>query len=176
MNVFVDTEFSSLGSDPRLISIALVAASGDALYIEFTSGWNDERCSRWVVEHVLPQLGRGEKLDRRESVQRIDGWLSGFASTPILISNSSWDAELIANLFAEGGIEPGRCRMHILQFQTKEQSAAFEALRQRYFMETGLRQHHALNDAQALKHAWDMSQQDCSNDTDHFIADACNEV
>jgi hypothetical protein len=61
MNIFIDTEFSGLGSDPRLISIALVAEQGAELYIELTSGWSAELCSRWVVEHVLPQLGDGEK-------------------------------------------------------------------------------------------------------------------
>lgn len=34
MNIFVDTEFSNLGSDPRLLSIAFVTENGAELYIE----------------------------------------------------------------------------------------------------------------------------------------------
>ena len=64
MNIFVDTEFSSLGSDPRLLSIALVTENGAELYIEFSSGWTFEQCSPWVKNHVLPLLGQGLALSR----------------------------------------------------------------------------------------------------------------
>lgn len=160
MEVFADTEFSSLGSDPRLISIALVATSGEAIYIEFTSGWDVEHCSKWVVEHVLPHLGRGEKLDRRASAHRIDEWLSGFTPAPAMIVDSRWDADLIAALFAENGIGAGRHRIQAIQFQSKAHATEFEAMRQRYFLESGLHQHHALNDAHALRFAWGLLQKE----------------
>jgi hypothetical protein len=48
MRVFLDTEFSGLSSDPRLLSIGLVAENGAELYIELTDGWSEGNCSAWV--------------------------------------------------------------------------------------------------------------------------------
>lgn len=154
MNVFVDSEFSGLGSDPRLLSIALVAEGDGELYIELSSGWKVEQCSRWVVEHVLPLLGKGEQLSRTEAAKRIDAWLDGLASPPSLIVDSDWDAELILALFKESGIPDGKRRMHVLRFASKAKSEEFERAKQRYFAEHGS-QHHALSDANALRFAFD---------------------
>lgn len=153
MQIFVDTEFSSLGSDPRLISIALVAVDGTALYIEFQSGWSVEQCSAWVKRHVLPQLGAvGEKLDRRAAVERIDGWLSHFARPVELIVDSSWDRELIDLLYREDGrTSPPTIR--IILFANRIEADKFEAIRQDYFAANTGMQHHALNDANALRFA-----------------------
>jgi hypothetical protein len=71
MIVFFDTEFTGLSSDPRLLSIALVTDDGQELYIEFSNGWREEDCSYWVRQHVMPMLGNGERLTRREAVERI---------------------------------------------------------------------------------------------------------
>lgn len=152
MNVFIDTEFSGLGSNPRLISIGLVAELGEELYIEFTTGWNTEQCSRWVIENVLPKLGEGEQLPRRAAASRIDGWLEGLGANPILIVDSDWDAELIVNFFAECGIPDGKYPLQVLRFASKADANTFESARQRYFLEIGS-QHHALSDAHALQFA-----------------------
>ncbi len=162
MNVFVDTEFSSLGSDPRLISIAFLAESGESLYIEFTSGWDVTHCSKWVIEHVLPQLGNGEPMDRTAAARRIVGWLSRIAQFPVLISDSTWDADLIAHLFAEAGFEANTYRVEVVQFLKQAEAYGFETARQRFFTETGRCQHHALTDADALRFAWLVLQRDRS--------------
>ena len=153
MDVFVDAEFSSLGSDPRLISVAFVADGGDELYIEFTSGWKPEQCSKWVIEHVLPMLGTGEQLNRRVAVERVMMWLSGLAAAPTLIVDSSWDAELISNLFSENGIDPEMNRIETIEFADKNEAKQFEKARQKYFTTFSGRQHHALVDAHALQFA-----------------------
>ena len=36
MNIFFDTEFTGLTSDPRLLSIGMVAEDGQELYLELT--------------------------------------------------------------------------------------------------------------------------------------------
>lgn len=153
MNVFIDTEFSSLGSDPRLISIALVAENDEELYIEFQSGWKLEQCSSWVKSNVLPLLGSGEKLERRAAALRIDNWLSQYPSLGWMIVDSSWDAELISDLFIENGLENCIRRLKIIPFPSQAESAAFEAVRQQYFVENQCTQHHALYDARALRFA-----------------------
>ena len=151
MNIFVDTEFSSLGSDPRLISIALVAEDGSELYIEFKSGWSVEQCSPWVRSHVLLHLGaNGEKLDRRAVVGRIESWLGQFSGTVWLIVDSSWDKDLITQLYAESGSTPGST-IRVIPFADKSEAAAFEVLRKGYFLENEGKQHHALHDARALR-------------------------
>jgi len=153
MNVFIDTEFSGLGSDPRLISIALVTENGEELYIELTSGWNAERCTRWVVEHVLPQLGSGEQLTRRAAAHRIDDWLTSLGTGTSLIVDSDWDADLLAYFFAENGIAADRRPVQILKLDNKAVADEFEVARQKFFRERGS-QHHALTDARAFQFAW----------------------
>lgn len=71
MRVFLDTEFTGLSSDPRLLSIGLVAENGAEFYIELTDGWSEENCSAWVREHVIPLLGKGARCTRREVGRRI---------------------------------------------------------------------------------------------------------
>lgn len=160
MNVFIDTEFSSLGSDPRLISIALVAENGAELYIEFQSGWKLEQCSSWVKSNVLPLLGSGEKLDRRAAALRINNWLSQYPSLGRMIVDSSWDAELISDLFIENGLENCIRRLKIIPFPSQAESAAFEAVRQQYFLDHQCPNHHALHDARAIRFAcWELNRE-----------------
>lgn len=151
---FFDSEFTGLSSDPRLISIGLVADSGEALYIEFTNGWSEEQCSTWVRNHVLPYLGDGEKRTRREAGERIIAWLSSFGTPVALLGETSWDTELLADLLLECGIGSDCFCLEELVCNSKEQSDAFEAEKQDYFKSNGCIQHHALADARAFHAAW----------------------
>ncbi len=152
--VFFDTEFTGLTSDPRLLSIALVADSGETLYIEFTDGWSEAQCSSWVKEHVLPMLGNGERLTRREAVARILAWIAAFESTPTLLAETSWDTDLFADLIRECGIPRDCICFKALEFCGKAQANAFEAAKQCYFKSNQGTQHHALTDAHAFHAAW----------------------
>ena len=98
MHVFFDTEFTDLTSDPRLLSIGLVAEDGSELYIELTDGWSEENCSRWVREHVIPTLGKGERLTRRESGRRILAWRPLLKTPPTLIGETDWDSNVGARI------------------------------------------------------------------------------
>ncbi len=91
MRLFFDTEFTGLTSDPRLLSIGLVADNGNELYLELTDGWTDANCSAWVREHVMPMLGKGERLTRRETANRILSWLSSFETPSTLLGETDWD-------------------------------------------------------------------------------------
>ncbi len=150
MNIFVDTEFSSLGSDPRLLSIALVAENGTELYIELASGWTFEQCSSWVKNHVLPLLGQSLALSRAAAVTRIDAWLSGLSAPVTLLVDSDWDAELIVQLFAEQGLDPKKYAPTVLRFPEREAAMLFAQQYQAYFLAHQCPQHHALHDARAL--------------------------
>lgn len=55
MLFFLDTEFTSLGKKPDLISLALVGDGGE-FYAERTD-YPDLNCSDFLRQNVLPQLG-----------------------------------------------------------------------------------------------------------------------
>ena len=154
MLVFFDTEFSGLNSEPHLLSIGLVADTGDELYIEFADWWAEENCSRWVLEHVLPVLGNGERLTRLAAVDRILSWLSSIAASPVLLGETDWDTALVIELMAAGGGKNDRFQIKELKFSGKAQAEEFNEARQHYFNSEHISPHHALVDARAFKYAW----------------------
>jgi len=95
MHVFFDTKLTGLTSDPRLLSIGLVADTGATLYLEFTDGWHESACSAWVRQHILPTLGQGERLTRRAAGQRIFDWLLRFDAPLVLLADSDYDTVLL---------------------------------------------------------------------------------
>lgn len=60
MRYFIDTEFTDF-LDCELISIAIVREDGRAFYGE-VSDFTRSTCSAFVLEAVLPQLGKTESL------------------------------------------------------------------------------------------------------------------
>ena len=114
INIFFDTEFTGLSSEPHLLSIGLVADSGETLYIEFTNGWSETDCSFWVREHDMPMLGNGERLTRRDAGARIIAWLESFELPATLLGETTWDTELFSDLMHECGIAPNRFRLEAL--------------------------------------------------------------
>jgi len=95
MHVFFDTKLTGLTSDPRLLSIGLVADTDATLYLEFTDGWHESACSDWVRQHILPTLGQGERLTRRAAGQRIFDWLLRFDAPLVLLADSDYDTVLL---------------------------------------------------------------------------------
>ena len=154
MRVFFDTEFTGLTSDPRLLSIGLVGGNGKELYIELTDGWSDANCSAWVREHVMPMLGKGERLTRRETGKRILSWLSSLETPSTLLGDTDWDTTLLAELMDECGITRDRYCLETLAFSGKAQAISFEEAKQRYFERQHVTPHHALTDAHAFRCAW----------------------
>ncbi len=154
MIVFFDTEFSGLNSDPHLLSIGLVANTGNELYIEFTDGWMESNCSHWVLEHVVPMLGKGEKLSRMAAASRIMSWLSSLSISPILLGETDYDTSLFADLMSDCGFGHDHFRLKELEYNEKSEAAAFRAEKQRYFDVQRTVPHHALTDARAFHYAW----------------------
>ena len=69
-SLFLDTEFTCLSLDRRLISLALVGAQGDECYIELNEGWTVEGCSEFVQQVVLPQLDLARNGHSLEQARR----------------------------------------------------------------------------------------------------------
>ena len=154
MKVFFDSEFTGLTSDPRLISIGMVAEDGQELYIELKDGWTEAKCSRWVLEHVVPMLGKGEQLARREAGPLIMSWLSAVASHTMILCDTDWDSTLLTQLLDECGIVRTDYQLELLVFSGKAAANQFEEMKREYFVIHPVKQHHALNDAHAFRVAW----------------------
>jgi len=161
MNIFFDTEFTGLVSESRLLSMGLVADDDKELYIEFTDGWSEAQCSPWVLQHVMPMLGSGERLSRREAVVRLLDWLSAYDS-PILLadsdsdsdSDSDWYTLLLKALLQERGVTGTCVCVKQLVFSSRGEAAPFEDAKKGYFELLKVEPHHALTDALAMRSAW----------------------
>mgnify|MGYP006318833311 CR=1 FL=1 len=79
MKLFLDCEFSQLNKDTKLISLALVAESGEEFYVELSDTYDLSDCSDFVIEHVLPQLNpslHGQTLTEAQAA--LSGFLACF--------------------------------------------------------------------------------------------------
>ncbi|KGX39523.1 3'-5' exoribonuclease [Burkholderia pseudomallei] len=141
MRIFLDTEFTNL-QDPELISVALVAENGDEFYGECID-FELSRCSAFVRETVLPQLGSpaGRAMPLDQLRIEVTGWLQRIpVRAPILCYDYDGDHQLLERLM--DGPLPKRWQME--NIWTRLDAARLEA----FFAEQG-RQHHALWDARA---------------------------
>ncbi|NPT54589.1 3'-5' exonuclease family protein [Paraburkholderia elongata] len=133
MRVFIDTEFTNL-QDRELISVALVAENGDEFYGE-SSDFDHSRCSEFVRETVLPQLGSpaGRAMPLAQLQKEVMDWLKRVSvrTRPILCYDNDVDLRLLESLI--GSFPKGW-----------QQEAGLDA----FFAEHGHR-HHALWDARA---------------------------
>lgn len=154
MNIFFDTEFTGLTSDPHLLSMGFVAESGATLYIELSDGWTEAECSPWVKHHVLPLLGKGEQLTRREAAKCLTDWLATFETKPVLLGDSDYDTVLVEGLLRSGGAALNAFDIHQLEFSSKTQAMAFEHAKKRLFALQPNAAHHALTDARVFRDAW----------------------
>lgn len=141
--VFVDSEFTSL-AEPRLISVGAVATDTTAFYCELND-WPAEHCSEFVRESVLPQL-EGGAVPHPVAADAFARWIAErAASAPVtIVSDSGFDRWALADLLGREDLPAGaEWRQVPLDVERLDDSA--RAL--------GLRRHHALDDARALRHA-----------------------
>ncbi len=148
MKLFLDTEFADF-ADADLISIGLVSDDDRMFYGER----NDFRrcaCSDFVRQVVLPQLGR-EPMDvhsragLRDALRR---WLMQFeANAPVLIcADFGGDWTLFVDLL-DSDIPTW------ISFQNIWREID-DLVLENFFFESGLQDHHALNDAIANRVAY----------------------
>jgi hypothetical protein len=147
MLIFVDTEFTDF-TNPELISIALVTDDGQhEFYAELPV--DQQRCNTFVIETVLPQLGNidGAQCDVNELAKRLGHWLGQFAArSPVICFDFDGDWHLFCRAL--------HCELPDW-LQGKNVFTNLDPVAvQMYFIENGLRDHHALNDARANRHAY----------------------
>ena len=148
MDVYLDTEFTDF-TNARLISLGMVAANGETLYLEINDTWTRADCSEFVREVVLPLLEGGEHAcTAAEADRRTRAFLERVAaeSGVMLISDSEIDLVLLVRVWGEAGKPAVGTDAAVITLGMPQEMAredAYEALQ--------LRRHHALDDAIALK-------------------------
>jgi hypothetical protein len=93
MKLFLDTEFTDLKPNAKLISIALVDENENYFYAELTDTYELEDCSDFVKLWVLPLLrGEPHRMSRMECVARIGAWIEERGEECVVCSdNPGWD-------------------------------------------------------------------------------------
>lgn len=144
--IFLDTEFTSF-EEPYLISIGLVAGENE-LYFEI-SGVSPEICTPFVQANVLPLL-TGPVLKPIEGAKQLAAFLSVCGPEVTFFCDAPrYDITLLTPFLPKGL----RWNFAVPSFQDTAYEDLFELTREKAFA-SGLRRHHALDDARALAAAW----------------------
>jgi RimJ/RimL family protein N-acetyltransferase len=141
--VFVDSEFTNL-YDPRLISVGAVATDSTSFYCELND-WPREHCSEFVERTVLPLLD-GDAVPHPMAADAFSAWIEekiNRAPTTI-VSDSGFDRWALSDLLGREDLPAGTEWLRV--------PIAYESLDE-VALSLGLRRHHALDDARALRHA-----------------------
>jgi len=153
--VFMDAEFTSL--DPyvgEIISLALVKADGEELYLELE--FDEKLLNDWTKENVVPHL-RGGKVSREGACRQICEFLGD--NKPFLLTYvSQFDTVFWHKLF--GGIEKNPAHWIVVDFASFLFFNGIDP--ERYLNEQGKlfgiseegEQHNALYDARLLRKSY----------------------
>lgn len=147
MRVFLDTEFSNL-NNPDLISVGLIDEAGRALYFELNN-IGPSVCSQFVREVVWPLLD-GPRVSLIRATDLLQDYFSAYPDgVEIWTDAPRYDIELLRPFLRTD-----------LRFNIAVPSFENDRLMQRYqdalekAFQSGLRRHHALDDAIAARMAW----------------------
>jgi hypothetical protein len=152
MKVFLDTEFSNF-EQPSLISIGLLTEKGDTFYAEMPAATYLQRCSTFVVDAVLPQLGRDPSAfcAPADLARRLESWLNHVRDGQnVKICVDYWtDWNLVCA--ALGFRIPDWCSVRNVYRDIDELK------RQDFYLQNDVAEHHALHDACANRFAYRQS-------------------
>jgi hypothetical protein len=158
IRIFFDTEFTGLVVDPKLISIGLIDETGErTFYAEVSDTWHLEDVGDFARAAVLPLLEGGIALmPMHELTLCLRNWLKGFGEPVILATDSlAWDWAWMQEIFREPGSWPENVdgKPLLLTMNYLNDYDAFDHQVERAFA-SGLRRHHALDDAKANRLGW----------------------
>lgn len=160
--VFFDTEFSGLVANPKLISLGCVDETGTkTFYAELSDTWTTADLGDFTREAVLPYLkGHEAAMTMAELTTRFSAWIGAFGVPVRLVTDSkTWDWPRIQEIFSEAGTWPENMDRQPLQIQI---TPDFVIANEQAFT-SGLRRHHALDDARANRLGW------CAQDNTYKI-------
>lgn len=161
LNVFLDTEFTNF-IDTDLISIGMVAQTGEEFYAEVP--YPDAACSPFVREVVVPLLDREPMSfsSKPNLHRRILNWLTIVRPPNNREVRICYDYDTDWSLFADVFVDP------IAGLSSSQLSSRIPGWIQHanvnrdvnalmlwdFYKQNQLPEHHALNDARALRHAY----------------------
>jgi hypothetical protein len=100
LKLFLDCEFTRLNKNTQLISLALVAESGQEFYVELLDIYGITDCSEFVIEHVLPQLNPSLHGQTFAGAQTsLSGFLARFDEMLEICTDApNWDWDFFCDL------------------------------------------------------------------------------
>ena len=163
--IFFDTEFTSLTQDAKLISIGLVDESGQrSFYAELSNTWQLADVSEFAKQEVIPLLeglvglGGDAVMTMHQLAGKLHAWIKGLGEPVMLATDSlQWDWPWILALFRDHWPENLSTEPLLLTMNYLDDFDGFEAAIQSAYRGesgSGLRRHHALDDAKANRIGW----------------------
>jgi 3' exoribonuclease, RNase T-like len=166
VNVFLDTEFTSLEAEASLISIALITEHGDRyFYVELTDFYSEKSCSVFVIKEVLPLLDAkpliGEvnyksvyaKMSFADLQIHLQHWFAALIDPVQVWSDSpQHDWRYILQIFGLTGLPYNLMSIpkSLLGGNTSS-NARYENRVEEEYRHKILRRHHALDDAKVMR-------------------------
>jgi hypothetical protein len=144
--IFMDTEFTSF-HELELISIGLAASTGQEFYAEVP--YDSRKCSDFVKETVIPLLGQEKTTAYKDLQKELLNWFRAIRTETTV--NLFYDSEFDKRLFLD--IFNGDAPKFVNHKQIGRRNIS-ELLRKHYCASSCLPEHHALNDARALRYAF----------------------
>lgn len=157
MKLFLDTEFTDLIPENKLISIALMDENGEFFYAELNDSYTLDDCSDFVKSYVLPFLKGGEYvMSENECALKMTKWIEERGDCIIACDNLSWDLPHLKYLIYKTGIWPENLqRDEVFKFMIMDDVA------EKIVIQGDLDIHNALDDvtvmvvANSMGEAWE---------------------
>jgi 3' exoribonuclease, RNase T-like len=154
--LFVSTKFTGVSPDAKLISIGLVdESSKHKFYAEPSDTWQPSDASEFTQREVIPHLEGGASCTPMGTLKKhLAAWIRGLR-VPVMLATDSlqrdwpWMEALLKQRWPENLARDPL----LLTTDYLYEFDAFEAAREAAFT-SGLRRHHALDNALANRQAW----------------------
>lgn len=173
MKIFFDTEFTGLHQNTTLISIGLVAESGETFYAESTD-YDKDQCNEWINNNVISNLVLDAKNNiANKNETRFKGsidnlkhwltlWLSQFDRIEIWSDCLSYDWVLFCQIYGHAFNIPKN--IYYIPFDIctlfKAKGIDPDINREQYseFIDGTMSKHNALHDAFVIKACYEKLQ------------------
>lgn len=183
--IFFDTEFTGLRQNTTLISIGLIAETGESFYAELTD-YDYKQCDKWIKENVLSKLILEDLIKNRLSVLQsstgpytsvrgtkevvsafLAQWLEQFEEVQMWSDCLAYDWVLFNDLAADftsgypvlpkgvSYIPMDICTLFQLKGIDPDTNRESYAYEDKYFTDYGQNPHNAMWDAQVIKSCYE---------------------
>ncbi|MGR5237952.1 3'-5' exoribonuclease domain-containing protein [Vibrio alfacsensis] len=133
--LFLDTEFTELSRDAKLLSLALVDSSGRSFYAEIVQDEKHKR-NTWLKKHVINNMlwlddasfapfppfidGQATQVygDRQATTQALNEWLTAYKQVEIWADCPAYDWVLFCDLFGGALSLPKNINYMVMDFAT----------------------------------------------------------